>query len=498
MKIIRFIKSRHFLLVFCFVLIASVSFAQQKGVINYGAKMIIKTGAYLKITGTDANYINETSGSLNGRIDLDGILEIEGNWSNHATSGYVFDDYLDSDGEIIFKGITQQTIGGSRATYFENLELDNANGLSLSGSVEINNILTLTNGVITLNNNNLSIGNSGMISGIFGPSNMIITNGTGSLRKAFASPGTFSFPIGDNTSNAEYSPVDINLKSGDISSAWIGAKVTDTQHPNDNSVEEYLTRYWTLSSSGIINPVYDADFNYLDSDIFGAETEIYSAGFDGPARTLYSKVSAATNLISITGLSAFNNYTGVDGTSPAVTISSTETGPTAANPIPVTIEFTEQVTGFVVEDITVLNGVVDNLVTQDNIIFTVDIIPDAKGEVLIDIASGVVTDMAGNLNIAAEQFNIEYDETVGFNELLTNNVAIYSIDNYVIVEFPDYDNYHFKNGQIEIYNSIGQKILSKKINNYAKSRIQVNEVSGIYIVNVIIDGKLLTKKLYIK
>ncbi|MFO7829820.1 MAG: Ig-like domain-containing protein [Bacteroidales bacterium] len=372
--------------------------------------MIINSGAYLKIAGSDAHYTNETSGTLHGRIDLDGIVEVEGNWSNNATAGYVFDDYLDSDGKIIFKGLTQQTIGGSGATYFENLELDNANGFSLSSDVEINNALTLTNGVITLNNNNLSIGTSGMISGTFGPAQMIVTNGTGSLRKAFSSTGVFTFPIGDHTSDAEYSPVDINLNSGDLSAAWIGAKVTDAKHPNDNSDDEYLTRYWTLTSSGITNPVYDADFNYLDTDIFGEETDIYGAGFDGASRTLYSKISASTNTISITDHSTFIDYTGVDGTSPMVTISTTETSPTNVSPIPIKLEFTEEVTGIVAGDIDVVNGSPGNLNTADNITYTVDITPTTDGDVVVDFIAGITTDLAGNDNLAATQFIIKYDQ----------------------------------------------------------------------------------------
>ena len=409
-KKLRSVNSKHYLLLLCFVLITTFVYSQQKGVTNSGAKMIINSGAYLKLTGSDAHYTNETSDTLHGRIDLDGIIEIEGNWFNNATAGYVFDNYLDADGEIIFKGITQQTIGGSRATYFENLELDNSNGLSLSSSVEINNVLTLTNGVITLNDNDLFIGNSGMISGTFGPAQMIVTNGTGSLQKEFSSSGVFTFPIGDNTSDAEYSPVDINLKSGDLSSGWIGAKVTDTQHPNDNSTEEYLSRFWTLSSSGITNPVYDADFNYLDTDIFGEETDIYGAGFDGSSRTLYSKVSAATNTISITDHSTFIYYTGVDGTSPEVTISSTETSPTNVSPIPITLEFTEEVTGFVAGDIDVVNGTASNLNTADNITYTADITPTTDGDVVVDFIAGITTDLAGNDNLAATQFIIEYDQ----------------------------------------------------------------------------------------
>ena len=450
-KKIRSINPKHYILILCFALISPFVYSQQKGITNSGAKIIINSGAYLKISGSDAHYTNETKGTSHGRINLDGIIEIEGNWFNNATSGYVLDDYLDSDGEIVFRGLTNQTIGGSSATYFESLELDNTNGLSLSSSIEINNNLTLTNGVIILNNSNLTIGTSGFISGTFGPAQMIITNGTGTLRKNFSSAGSFLFPIGDNTSEAEYSPVDINLTSGDLSAAWIGAKVTDAKHPNDNSANEYLTRYWTLSSSGITNPVFDADFSYLDTDISGDETEIYSAEFDGGTRTLYSKVTASTNTIGITDHSTFFDYTGVDGTSPTVVISSTETGSTNVSPIPVTLEFTEEVTGFVADDIDVVNGSVSNLTTANNITYTADITPTTDGDVLVDFIAGITTDLAGNDNLAATQFIIEYDQNAPqIAELYPeNNMTDIALSDNLQINFDEI--VYLNTGTVEIY-----------------------------------------------
>ncbi|MDY6934615.1 MAG: chitobiase/beta-hexosaminidase C-terminal domain-containing protein, partial [Spirochaetota bacterium] len=105
----------------------------------------------------------------------------------------------------------------------------------------------------------------------------------------------------------------------------------------------------------------------------------------------------------------------LDQTPPTVEITSSETSPTSSDPIPVTITFSEEVTGFVVGDISVGNGVASNLLTppapdpDNNVVFTVDIEPDGDGTVTVNISDSVAQDLAGNGNIAASEFSILYD-----------------------------------------------------------------------------------------
>ncbi|MEZ4705112.1 MAG: Ig-like domain-containing protein [Bdellovibrionota bacterium] len=97
-----------------------------------------------------------------------------------------------------------------------------------------------------------------------------------------------------------------------------------------------------------------------------------------------------------------------DGSSPSVSISSISTDPTNVSPIPVTITFSESVTGFVVGDITVGNGSLSNFAGSGTT-YTVDVTPSANGTVTVDVAGGVAQDVAGNNNTAASQFSIVYD-----------------------------------------------------------------------------------------
>ncbi len=99
-----------------------------------------------------------------------------------------------------------------------------------------------------------------------------------------------------------------------------------------------------------------------------------------------------------------------DATSPTVVISSTASSPTKTSPIPVTITFSEDVTGFELGDITVGNGTAGNFAGSGKS-YTADITPSADGEVTVDIATNVAVDASTNGNTAAAQFKITYDAT---------------------------------------------------------------------------------------
>jgi len=98
-------------------------------------------------------------------------------------------------------------------------------------------------------------------------------------------------------------------------------------------------------------------------------------------------------------------FSGSDIVPPTVVISSTESGTTTEDPIPITITFDESVSGFAIGDITEVNCTLDNFVSTANPIFTVEATPTARA-ITIDVAAGVCTDGVGNDNTAATQFSI--------------------------------------------------------------------------------------------
>jgi hypothetical protein len=108
-----------------------------------------------------------------------------------------------------------------------------------------------------------------------------------------------------------------------------------------------------------------------------------------------------------------------DTTAPAVIISSAVSNPTRTSPIPVTITFSENVTGFEVGDITVGNGSAGNF-SGSGKIYSADITPTADGQVSIDIPAGVAVDAASLGNTAGERFAVVYD---GSGPVVTINQA---------------------------------------------------------------------------
>jgi uncharacterized repeat protein (TIGR01451 family) len=97
-----------------------------------------------------------------------------------------------------------------------------------------------------------------------------------------------------------------------------------------------------------------------------------------------------------------------DTTPPNVAFSSAAPNPTNVSPIPVTVTFSENVTGFTAADIMTSNGTVNNF-AGSGAMYTFDLVPAGQGLVTADISAGVAQDLGGNPNTAATQFSRTYD-----------------------------------------------------------------------------------------
>ena len=80
-------------------------------------------------------------------------------------------------------------------------------------------------------------------------------------------------------------------------------------------------------------------------------------------------------------------------------------------PYPVTITFSEAVTGFTATDLTVMNGTAGNLQTTDNITYTATITPTADGTVTIQLPADQAENTGANGNTAANTLSNTYDHT---------------------------------------------------------------------------------------
>ncbi len=98
-----------------------------------------------------------------------------------------------------------------------------------------------------------------------------------------------------------------------------------------------------------------------------------------------------------------------DSVAPTVTLTSGTPNPTNTSPIPVTVQFSEAVSGFIAADLVTGNATVGNFVAVDGDTYTFDLVPSGQGTVTADLPAGRAADSATNGNVAATQFARTYD-----------------------------------------------------------------------------------------
>jgi hypothetical protein len=216
---------------------------------------------------------------------------------------------------------TQNVVGGT----YNNLTISGGSIKSLSGPLTVDT-LTLTSGKLALGSNNLTLGPSSIISGTPSAANMVVSEGTGELRKQISSaptlPYSFTFPVGDNNGTAEYSPIRLSFTNGIFSSAYVGVKLKNQKHTSNGSTTNYINRYWTISASGISSFSCNADFVYSDGDIVGTESNLTLGKYNGSIWDVVGYVNPTINTLSALGLTSFSDFTGGESAALPVQITS--------------------------------------------------------------------------------------------------------------------------------------------------------------------------------
>jgi hypothetical protein len=152
------------------------------------------------IAGVNLNNSKTVSGALsltNGAfsigsntLSLNGsIIKSNGSLTGGANSNIIF------GGSGINTDLPSVTLSG--------LTINRANGISLSGEVNINSSITFTNGKLFLGNNNINLGSLAILTG-YSTSRYIVTNGTGVLKRSGVGSTETIFPVG---TDSYYAPV---------------------------------------------------------------------------------------------------------------------------------------------------------------------------------------------------------------------------------------------------------------------------------------------------
>ena len=143
-----------FVIVLSFIPLLSFS----QGIYNNGANIVITSGSYVIVDGgANSNYVN-TNGGL---IDIDGTMQIEGNFTNNAVNNAFTN--VNSDGTFIFAG-TNQTITSPISNFanFEKITINSGSttSIAVASGVTTNGILDVDGTFVSETPSNKGVGGS--------------------------------------------------------------------------------------------------------------------------------------------------------------------------------------------------------------------------------------------------------------------------------------------------------------------------------------------------
>ena len=257
--------------------------------------------------GTVVTGTNDLTLDNGATLDNEGTITLSGNLTNQNVTQSNL-----GGGLFQFSGTSAQTITGQNL--FTNLEVNNAAGVILAGNTQVNGTLTLTNGLITLGTNTLLLGPAASVAGTPSASRMVVATGTGTLQKSFpvgTGAQAFTYPVGDNTGTAEYSPVSVSFTSGTYAAGnTLGVNLVNAAYPG--MATDYLNRYWVFTAGGITAFNCNAQFNFVPADITGNIANIYCIRVapDYATYNLANTGGSGSNYLYAAGLSSFSTFTG--------------------------------------------------------------------------------------------------------------------------------------------------------------------------------------------
>jgi len=295
--------------------------------INSGAGLRPLTGNVMRIAGEFSRLGNFSAGSIDNTVEYAGtnqtMATLTGSLAAYnnliiSGTGAIFPAALNITGDltvnnnvnfsgktVTMNGSKLQAIGGTASPAFDNLVISNTDGgVSLAASIAVSGTLTLSSGVLSINSRNLTLG-ANPVAGTFDVSRMIAADGSGEVRRPFSAAGTYFFPIGERTSNPAYSPIAVAITSGSFSNAHVGVSVADAVHPDNHSTQNYISRYWKVSQSGITGAVATVTANYVPAEVLVPESSMAAAqlvgNFDQAANPWKKFAPLADNTLTAAG-----------------------------------------------------------------------------------------------------------------------------------------------------------------------------------------------------
>ena len=284
----------------------------------------------LTLNSTSAFDVGNNSVSVTGNAHVDGTLSIDdGSLSvsdefdaDSTTSAVTFGssgtgtltlsgnvtglgDFTAGQSTVIYNKVNQSIIA---ADYWD-LETMGGGINNLEGDVNVNNDLTLTNGIIECNSHDLSVKGNIVAGNSFAASNMIATSGNGNVIQYTPVTGNYLIPVGTNNSMAEYSPVVIDVNGESLTgNSKITVNVTNTKAPGVGNKAIYISRYWDLEMTGINNFSGNITCSYLPGDIVGESSVLYNQVLNGDTWSMFGKMGGTLVFNGISSLGVFTAF----------------------------------------------------------------------------------------------------------------------------------------------------------------------------------------------
>jgi len=151
-------------------------------------------------------------------------------------------------------------------------------------------------------------------------------------------PALFTYPIGDTNGTTEYSRVTLDWGNTTYTNFVPCARVTDVVQPNKPPFSpNWITRYWTLTSTGTASTFSTlARFYYVQADVTANENALLyhswspSAWTKHPAATYDRGATDGTNNWFQDTLTGFSDHTMFEPSPTAVTLDNLEAAQAAA------------------------------------------------------------------------------------------------------------------------------------------------------------------------
>jgi hypothetical protein len=199
-----------------------------------------------------------SNGVLNmddGTVATDGTVSLLGNWINTSNA-----NFLEGNGNVILEGSSNQSITSSDNEVFYNLEINNAQGITIASNTSVAGNLTLSDGIISNPTDTLTLGiNASQL----GSLTHVNGHATGVFQRwVNGANQPLLFPVG-NEVDPQLASVQFNTSTtGTFALSFQTAAPTNAGLPlldNGISLENNFTEgFWkTSSGNGIINPSFN-------------------------------------------------------------------------------------------------------------------------------------------------------------------------------------------------------------------------------------------------